>query len=169
MEQAAKHCTIHKTLRFWRQMTFYLFSTLLSPTSLLIPLTGSLFPQYLLHPSPYSYLPSLLPPFIHSLSVCLSVCLSPSSSSSSLHNHVSVCVCARASLLECLRVCVWRGGGYVGGGYFYDNHCSLAQNETMNYAMLSSYEPHTHVHTYKPTLGTTNRVHDQKWLHLLHI
>ena len=37
-----------------------LFLTLLSPTSLLIPLTGSLFPQYLLHPSPYSYLPSLL-------------------------------------------------------------------------------------------------------------
>ena len=44
-------------------------------------------------------------------------------------------------------------GGW--GGYFYDDHCSLAQNVTMNYAMLSSDEPHTLVHTYKRTLGTT--------------
>ena len=113
MEQAAKHCTIHKTLRFRRQLKFYLFSTLLSPTSLLIPLTGSLFPQYLLHPSPYSYLPSLLtlslslpqpppPPtsriivYVYvrareSLFVCVYVCL-------------CVCVCVSVSVCVCLCV-----------------------------------------------------------------
>ena len=146
MKQAAKHCTIQKALRFRRQLKFYLFSTLLSPTGLLIPLTGSLFPQYLLHPSPYSYLPSLLTPFLHSLSlslslnnyicvcvrtrlcscvcVCMCVCV-----------RVCVCVRARASLCVCVCVCVcgwvsgWMGGVFLRRSLFPGTKCD---NELCN-------------------------------------
>ena len=48
-------------------------------------------------------------------------------------------------------MCVCRGGGCS----FTTIIVSWHKNETMNYAMLCSDEPHTHVHTYKRSLGTT--------------